>query len=440
MSETIGMNRRRFLKNSAIGVGAVGVVGASVVSGGNLLHSLEKPVEEKSFKIKEYRTLGRTGFKVSDISTGYVKNPAVLEKLLDAGVNYIDTAESYRNEPEVGSVIKKRDRKKLFITTKLEIKDDLTKEGFLKRARKCLERLQTDYIDCMMMHSAESVKVLKTEGFHAAMQQLKTEGKLRHVGVSNHGSNHYLEPKESMEKILTAAAMDGRFDVMLLAYNFIQSDNGAKVLEVCKEKNIGATLMKVNPIGSLSMLKERVKKLKEEGKKIQEYYPAMIAKLEGKAKLAESFIKKYDLGDEKKMRDAAIRYCLSNTNAHTVCCGFRNFDYLEAFLPLSGTRLGGMEKKKLAMYKEGCGSLYCRHACGLCESSCPNRVRVNSVMRYNHYFEAQGKEKFAMKNYARLEAKADLCANCKGFCESACPYDVPVHALLNLAHSNLSLA
>jgi predicted aldo/keto reductase-like oxidoreductase len=429
-----GMNRRHFLRNSVIGIGAVGT---------GLLTPMANAAEKQgeTLKIKEYRTLGRTGFKVSDISTGFVKDPAVLEQLLDAGVNYIDTAESYGNQPAIGKVMKTRDRKSVFITSKMEIKkDNLDKEGFIKRARKCLEELQTDYIDCMMIHGPEKASTLKNEGFHQAMKQLKSEGRIRFVGVSHHGSNWYKDSEESMEKVLTAAANDGRFDVMLLAYNFVQQDNGAKILEICKEKNIGASLMKVNPIGNISVLKERMEGLKKEGKEIPQRYPEMIAKLEAKAKRAKHFIDKYKLGDVKRMRDAAIRFVLSNPNVHTVCCAFRNFDSLDAFLPLSGTRLEDMDKKKLAAYKEGCGVFYCRHACGLCEPSCPHHVPVNAIMRYNHYFEAQGKEKFAMKNYARLNGpKADLCANCQGHCETACPYGVPVHALLNLAHHTLTL-
>lgn len=441
MSDTNAMNRRRFLKNSALGAGALG---AGLLGGGNVLHSQEKTEEknEKEWKVKEYRTLGRTGFKVSDISTGFVNNPAVLEKLLDAGVNYIDTAESYGNQKVVGDVVKKRDRKKVFITSKLEIKKEgnLTKESFLKRARKCLEELQTDYIDCMMVHSPDTVEIIKTPGFHEAMKQLKSEGRLRHVGVSNHGSNHVLVSKDSMEKVLTAAAMDGRFDVFLLAYNFIQEDNGAKVLEICKEKNIGATLMKVNFIGNLPRMKERLEKMKAEGKKIPEFYPKYIAKMEEKEKKARWFIDKYKLDNSAKLRDAAIKWVLSNPNVNTVCCGFRNFDHLDAYLPLSGSRFTNQEKKTLALYKEGCGSLYCRHACGLCEPSCPHGVPVNSIMRYNHYYDAQGKEKYAMKNYAKLPTNAEKCATCSGHCESACPHDVAIHGLLNMAHRNLTLA
>lgn len=435
-SNNSGMNRRRFLKNSAIGMGAVGI---GIGTGSQVLGESPKSPSSSPLKVKEYRTLGRTDFKVSDISSGFVDNPAVLERMLDTGINYIDTAESYGNESMIGSVIKKRDRKSVFISTKLQVEKDLSKEGFLTRARKCLERLQTDYIDCLMMHSPEKVETLKTEGFHAAMQQLKNEGKLHFVGVSHHGSNWYRDSAQSMEKVLTAAAMDGRFDVMLLAYNFIRDDNGAKVLDICREKNIGTTLMKVNPIGNIPKIKDRIEKLKKEGKNIPDLYPGMITRMEAKRKRAETFIKKYQLDDYNRMRDAAIRFCLSNPNVNTVCCSFRNFDHLEVFIPLSGTRLQDMEKEQLSAYKEGCGVFYCRHACGICEPACPHQVPVNTIMRYNHYFDAQGKEKYAMKSYAKIPGpKADLCAHCQGLCESACPYGVPIHGLLTLAHRTLS--
>jgi ferredoxin len=114
---------------------------------------------------------------------------------------------------------------------------------------------------------------------------------------------------------------------------------------------------------------------------------------------------------------------------------------MEQFLKASGTTLSGNESKKLAAYAQGPGKFYCRHACGLCEASCPRDVPVNTIMRYNHYFEAQGLEKYAMSKYAELgAAKADLCEECRGGCESHCVYGVPIQGLLILAHRNLSLS
>jgi len=69
------------------------------------------------------------------------------------------------------------------------------------------------------------------------------------------------------------------------------------------------------------------------------------------------------------------------------------------------------------------------------------QVPINTIMRYNHYFEAQGREKYALAKYADLPGpKADLCYNCQDFCETACPYHVPIQGKLIFAHQQLSLA
>lgn len=160
-----------------------------------------------------------------------------------------------------------------------------------------------------------------------------------------------------------------------------------------------------------------------------------------KADLAEEFVKKYKLENAAEIKSAAIRFCLSNPNVNTACISFQNFDDVKNNIPLSGGRLAQKDKALLAAYRQGLGSLYCRHSCGLCEPECPHKVPVNTIMRYNHYFAAQGREKFAMEKYTELPtAKADLCSTCEGFCEAGCPYGIPIHGLLTLAHQNLTLA
>lgn len=440
MSKANGMKRRIFLKSSALGV-----VGAGVMSGKIGFAGEENKNEVQLPKIKEFRTLGRTGFKVSDIGSGGPGDVAVLKALLDAGVNYIDTAEGYsRGQSEIttGKVIKNYDRKSLFITTKLHLdpKADLGKEAILKRARECLGRLDTEYIDCLMIHGPDKVETIKAEGFHAAVQQLKSEGKLKFVGISNHGSQ-WGEEEDNMEKILLAAASDGRFDVFLFVYNFIQKEAGQRVLQACKEKNIGTTLMKTNPVGTYLLMKDRLDAMQKEGKEIPEFWTKVVPKLKVKADMADSFIKKHDLKNPAEIRDAAIKFVLGNPGVHTVCCSCRNFDDVENFVKLSGCALSSAETKKLSAYAVGCAQFYCRHACGICESKCPHQVPVNTIMRYNHYFESQGREKYAMQKYAALPgAKADRCFACSGYCETACPYDVPIHGLLGMAHERLILA
>ncbi len=402
-------------------------------------------------RIKEYRTFGRTGFKVSDLGTGDFDDVGPFRGLLDAGVNYIDTSESYgQHGRKIGEAIKNRDRDSLFISSKLMAdtsirrigKEGVTKEGFLKRAYRVMEALQTDYLDCLMISSPETVEMLKCEGFHAATEQLKKEGKIRFVGVSHHGSQWWMQkPKEPMEKILLAAAEDGRFDVMLLAYNFLKEDRSEEILEVCGKKKIGTTLMKTNPIRSYSNMQEWLKRSRySKGTELSKEEKENVERMERKVEKAQEFIQKYNLKSDKDIRDAAIRFCLSNPNVHTVCVTALNFEEMRGFLKLSGSRLEPQDKTLLAAYKEECGSLYCRHACGLCEPKCPYGIPVNTIMRYDHYFVAQRREKHAMAKYAALKSKkADRCQDCEGHCESACPYGVPVRGLLVTAHRTLTL-
>ncbi|MFC2170146.1 aldo/keto reductase [Acidobacteriota bacterium] len=432
------MSRRRFVGGSFTVLAGAGLIGPDKLLG------YDVPSVDEDFKVKEYRTLGKTGFKCSDIGfgTGELTDPALLEAILDAGVNYIDTAESYsrgQTERLIGDVVKKRDRKSVFITTKMGLSREKAKEKIKERMLKCLERLQTDYIDCMQIHSASTVEQLKNEGYHAAIRELKAEGKVRFSGISNHGPQWQAASK-TMEKVHLAAAEDGRFDVNLLAYNFIQKEMGEKILKAYKEKNIGATLMKTNPVLNYMEKKEDAERMKAEGKEVPERFQKMVEWLKIRADKAEGFKKKYNLTKYEEIRDAAIKFALSNPDMNCACITIKNFSDLEVYMKLSGKRLSLEEGKKLALYESIFGEFYCRHACGECESKCPNGVPVNTIMRYNHYFRAQGREKTAMVKYTSLHGKkAGLCSSCAGYCERACSYGVPIQSLLMLAHRTLTL-
>ncbi len=433
------IGRRQFIKQSAAGVVGAGAIGKGLPGEAKTRDDRSEPL-----KIKEYRTLGRTGFKVSDIAAGeHHANIAMLNMLLDAGVNYIDTGETYgngRDERVIGDAIKNRDRKAFFITTKLPLRKDREKNSILERSRKCLERLQTDYVDCMMIHGCPNSETVLTPGFHEAMRQLKAEGRVRYVGLSNHGGQWLNDPEETMEKVHMTAVEDGRFDVVLLAYNFIAREQGERVLRACAEKKIGTTLMKTNPVGLYVYFKQEAEDLKREGKEVPAYVNKAVERMKVKVDQAEGFLKEHKLTTPDEIRDAAIRFVLSNRDVNTACITYNTFDDVKGHLRLSGTAFSSQEMALLDSYARSCGSLYCRHACGICEAECPHHVPVNTILRYQHYFAAQGREKHAMRKYAALTTpKADLCFDCEGFCESACPYGVPAQGLLALAHKRLIL-
>ncbi len=429
------ITRRRFFKASSWGVVGAGMAARSAWARDDV--GQEKP----DLKIKEYRTLGRTGFKVSDLATGSIQDEGLLAAALDAGFNYIDTAEQYPGHHKiVGNAIKGRERKSLFISSKLLLEGEVTKEDILKRSRKALAEIGTDYLDCMMMHFPEKIEALKTPAFHEAMQQLKAEGRVRYVGASHHGSFWFKAPEESMANILLAAAEDGRFDVFLLAYNFLQADQGKKVLEVCQKKNIGTALMKTSPVTTFNKIKAGAERIKQQGKEVPALYEEGIQRYTKMLEQGEPYIKKYNLENPGEARAAAIRFCLDNSHVHTVCCSMRTFDELEHFVRLSGTRLTPDDAGLLAAYEKACGPLYCRHACGLCEPQCPHGVPVNTIMRYHHYFLAQGREREAMQYYAAVPgSRADVCVTCPGHCEQSCPYGVAIQGKLFHAHGDLSM-
>jgi predicted aldo/keto reductase-like oxidoreductase len=438
------VDRRGFLKASGLAV----VGGGMNLSASPKEYSRHQAQESPTVRIRETRTLGRTGFQVSDISfgTGNLDNPNVLAAALDMGINYIDTAEHYMNgqaERAVGEVLKDRDRESIFLTTKLNLTfRPSTKEALIERFNRCLVRLRTDYVDCLMIHMTPRAEEVKHEGFHEAATELKANGRVRFLGLSNHGIEHsvYGRVEDSMESVVGAAVEDGRFDVALFAYNFLQREQGERIIEACSTKNVGVTLMKTDPVGIGAILGGSLEEARQQGRQIPEARERVVQEYQDWIEAADEFKRRHGLQSNKQVRDAAIKFTLDHPGVHTVCPTINTFDVLEAFVGLSGQRLSDADPPMLASYDELLGRFYCRQACGICEPTCPKGVPVNTIMRYGHYFHGQGRERQAMHKYASLSgATAAGCLDCEGYCESACPHRVPVRSLLARAHQNLTL-
>ena len=120
------------------------------------------------------------GFGVYQIPKEETKQ-AVLDAI-KVGYRLIDTAQSYFNEKEVGDAIKECgvDRKELFITSKVWI-DNYGYEKCKASVLESLKKLQTDYIDLMLLHQPFA----DYYGAYRALEELYEEGKIRAIGVSN---------------------------------------------------------------------------------------------------------------------------------------------------------------------------------------------------------------------------------------------------------------
>jgi predicted aldo/keto reductase-like oxidoreductase len=444
------LSRRAFLKAGGAVAATTALPAVAQVD------DLDAP-DGPSVKIARHRVLGRTGFKVSDISIGGAANDAnVVRFAYDAGINYFDTAETYGNgdsERYIGEAMQFMDRSKIFITTKLVMKDEDTEQTILERFGKCQERLKTDHVDALYMHSVENVALLDKPEFHAAVKKLKADGRLKHAGVSCHGPRGQ-EGKDSMEKVLVAAAEDGRFDLMLLSYNFLNDAEAKTVLAACTKHNVGTTAMKTAPAsleidpfdpdnpseeyaGYIKRMVEGGRTREEAVERIQRY----VKRQQDSLAEARPFIDKHGLTSNAELRKLSIQWVLADPDMHTVCVGIRDFDDVNTFVPLSGTSLDRAGVELLRDYRLAYSRQYCRHGCVECVGACPYQLPVSTIMRYSYYFHAQGREKHAMQRYAALgDSNASLCLVCDAPCSGACPHGVSVQAHLLKAHSLLRMA
>lgn len=430
------LNRRNFLRNTSLGFLGAGLLGKK----GFTTTSQEQ--DDELPKIKEYRTLGRTGFRVSTLGFGRPANPAILKAGINSGINYFDSAPNYGpSEKDIGSIIHEFDRRSLFITTKIHANALVTKEDILASARNSLEVLKVEYIDCFQLQGAESCQMVKDVGFHEAVAQLKQEGRIKFCGVSCHGSYFPGNPEDTMENILMCAIEDGRFDLLLVVYNFLHYEQGERVLQEAKKKNIATTVMKSNPIKMYNMFKEIDDQLQANNEEFPERYKKVYEEFKEYNEEAKRYLKAHEITDyDELLVDVATRFALDNQDVNSVLIDFQNFNDLETYISYAAKSMTSSSISHLNLFRKSLDKIHCRIGCNLCESRCPHHVPVNTIMRYNYYFTSKGQEKFAMQKYRDLTGgKPDVCLNCEGFCEKACPYGVLTRPLLAMAHQNLSL-
>ena len=224
------------------------------------LFAREEDWEQTAKRIRKgdmtYRRLGRTDLMISEIGLGGSPPPPepVLLQALERGVNYIDTSSSYsggNSERLIGRVIKGR-RDKVHVASKFHFgrRGQDTRDGLVREAEGSLSRLQTDYLDILLVHNASSAQEVEHEEVLSAFETLKKEGKIRYTGVSCH-----LDPVG----VLTPAIRSGRYDMITVAYNaysgthvekekvyddYLKVSGIGKVLGLAKENDVGVVAMK----------------------------------------------------------------------------------------------------------------------------------------------------------------------------------------------------
>jgi len=338
-----------------------------------------------------YRTLGKTGLKVTTVGFGCMitSDGSVVERAADIGITYFDTARGYQsgnNERMVGAALKNK-RKDIVLSTKTAAR---SKADALAHIDTSLKELGTDYVDIWYLH-ARSAPADITDDLIEAQQTAKKAGKIRFAGVSTHSGQRELMP---------FLAKHPKVDVILTSYNFTMEPFMNDVIAEAAKAGKGIVAMKTMAGGF---------------RRVQPSDP-LYAKFKKDGALL-----------------AALKWVVRNPDVHTTVPSMTDMDQLDENLKAMAQPFGTEDQKLLALQMDHIGPMYCR-MCGECTGACRQGLPVADVLRYLAY--AEGYRQFSLGRERFLEMEADhaavRCADCTG-CTVQCPYGVKVAERLTRA-------
>jgi len=367
-----------------------------------------------------YRVIGRTGMKVSEIALGcegfakkdQAETTALMDKALAAGVNCMDL---YASDPDLrmrlGVALKGR-RANFIMQAHI---CSVWQNGQYKRTRNLnevkagfadlLDRLQTDYIDIGMIHYVDAVddwNQVVDNGVLAYAKELKETGKIRAIGLSSHNPIAALAAIETGEIDVLMFSVNPCYDLLPgteecedlwdeknYAKHLLNMDpDRVRLYETCQRMGIGITVMKA--FGGGDLLNE-------------ELSPA------GKALTPIQ----------------CIHYALTRPGVVAVMTGVHSETQLDEALAYEtasdeerdyATVLASMPK---ISWEGHC--MYCGHC-----APCPKGIDVASVTKFLNLVRAQGEVPETVgEHYEVLTHHASECVECGG-CEKRCPFGVNV--------------
>lgn len=273
------IKRRNFLK-AASGLGA-GLAASEVllkpVLAGNESIQAQSPVTATPLSTPEttksgemlYRTLGRTGEKVSIIGVGgshigqqkdELESIKIIRSAIDRGITFMDNSWDYNNgvsEIRMGQALRNGYRQKVFLMTKV---DGRTKQAAAKQIDESLKRLQTDRVDLMQFHEVirmeDPDRIFAPDGALSAMLSAQKAGKVRYIGFTGHK-----DPLVHLRMLNIAAQNNFHFDTLLMPLNVMDAHFRSfqhLVLPVALKEKIGVLSMK--PMGGKFILKSNTVK------------------------------------------------------------------------------------------------------------------------------------------------------------------------------------
>jgi aryl-alcohol dehydrogenase-like predicted oxidoreductase len=213
-----------------------------------------------------YRTLGRTGEKVSMIGLGGYhigrqrdaqESIRIIRTAIDNGINFLDNCWDYnggQSELRMGQALRDGYRQRAFVMTKI---DGQTEKAATQQLDESLGRLQTDHIDLLQFHEiirmGDPDKIFAPGGGMEAVIEAKKAGKVRYIGFTGHK-----DPEIHLKMLRTADEHQFHFDAVQMPLNVMDAQYNSfqkKVLPVLVKNGIGVLGMK--PMGSGIILESK---------------------------------------------------------------------------------------------------------------------------------------------------------------------------------------
>jgi aryl-alcohol dehydrogenase-like predicted oxidoreductase len=291
----------------------------------------------------KYRRLGKTGLKVSEIGFGAwaiggswgpqsdADSVAALNRALDKGVTFIDTAAGYgngRSEKIIAEVLKSQSES-VVVATKTPpqagpwppspycISSERYPEAYLRaNVEERLRNLGTDHIDILQLHTWTRAWNKNPEPFEV-LRKLRTEGKIRFIGIST--------PEHDQNSVIQLMR-DGWVDVVQVIYNIFEQEPAAELLPAAAECDVGIIVRVVFDEGSLTGKWTDATQFPE-GDFRGAYFQGDRL---GRANARASEVARSLEGSGYSMPQAAIKFALAHGAVSTVIPGMRNPAQAEA--------------------------------------------------------------------------------------------------------------
>ena len=291
----------------------------------------------------------------------------LLNKALDAGINYIDTARAYSDsEEKIGRAISHR-RSEFYLATKT---GHFTVGEFWNDLYTSLKMLKTDYIDVYQFHNPSFCpKPGDGTGLYEAMTEARGKGLIRHIGITNHRLN-----------IAREAVLSGLYETLQFPFCYLATEKDIELVELCRRENVGFIAMK-----------------------------ALSGGLITNSRAAYAFLSEYGnvLPIWGVQRESELDEFIGYVSAPPVMDG-----ELSAVVSRDRSEL-------LGDFCRGCG--YCM--------PCPQGIEINNCARMAQLIRRSPSAGWLTPEAQEKMMKIESCLHC-GNCASKCPYGLDTPELL----------